>query len=86
LEPLKAVGSNGSPRAFTSRNTGVAAAAQLCQGKILDESGGRPTVFNGSNSHRLQGVPYYDYAREPTPLPPPVATLFQIIDYHGTLV
>jgi hypothetical protein len=35
---------------------------------------------------RPQGVPHYDDARKPTPLPPPVATLIQIIDYPGTLV
>jgi hypothetical protein len=35
---------------------------------------------------RLQGVPHYYYARKSAPLPPPVATLIQIIDYPGTLV
>jgi hypothetical protein len=35
---------------------------------------------------RLQGVPHHNNARKPTPLPPPVATLFQIIDYPGALV
>jgi hypothetical protein len=35
---------------------------------------------------RRQGVSHYNYARKPAPLPPPVATLIQIIDYPGTLV
>jgi hypothetical protein len=35
-------------------------------------------------SDRLQGVPHYDNARKPAPLPPPVATLIQIIGYDKT--
>ena len=43
------MGSNSCPRSYTSRNSGVAASAHQFQSNIPADSGGRPTVFNGSH-------------------------------------